>query len=400
VSIPTPVLVATYAEIALKGKNRPTFQRRLVNNMRRALAGEPVAAVNHVESRILIRLEDAGRADAAAAKLRRVFGIQWISPAVSLDRQQIGEDLGPVCEAAVQLALQDVGRARTFKVDTKRSDRAFGLQSMEINRIVGTAVGDAIGLPAQMSQPDFTVHVLVLKNRILVFSGKIPGHGGLPSGTGGRVACLLSGGIDSPVAAWLLMRRGCRPVLIHFFSGRTVAEADTAKIVELASILARFSPSPLTLWLVPSVPYETRAIETIDDSHDMVMFRRYMVKCAEVLARRESCLALVTGDSLGQVASQTLHNLAAIGPDLELPVFRPLIGMDKSQITAISEEIGAFAVSIQPYRDCCSIRSPRPVLNARAERLRELSGRMDLAGAVTEACETAGKLVIGPEGTR
>jgi thiamine biosynthesis protein ThiI len=240
--------------------------------------------------------------------------------------------------------------------------------------------------------------VLVLRDWLLVFTGKRDAAGGLPAGTGGRVCCLLSGGIDSPVAAWMLMRRGCRPVLVHFFSGRTIAEADAGKIIELATVLARWSPVPLTLWMVPVVPYEMRAMEHVEDSHDMVMFRRFMVKTSHVIARRESCLALVTGDSLGQVASQTLHNLGAIGPDLELPVFRPLVGLDKEEITALSKRMGAFDLSIRPYRDCCSIRSPRPVLNARPEKLLELSGAMDLDGAVAEALSTAAKLVIGPEG--
>ena len=392
------VLVVTYAEIALKGKNRPRFQRQLLNNMRRALAGEPVANFNHVESRYLIWLDDPTRADACAEKLERVFGIRWVSPAVVVPRQEDHGELDEVALAAVTLALRDVGMAQTFKVETRRSDPDYPLISPEISRVVGTAVGAAIELPARMHRPDFTVNILVLRERILVFTAKHDGPGGLPSGTGGRICCLFSGGIDSPVAAWLLMRRGCRPTLVHFYSGRSLEEADAEKIIELTRILATWSPAPLTLWLVPVVPYEMRAMDHVPDAHDMVMFRRFMFKTAHVLARRENCLALVAGDSLGQVASQTLPNLAAIGPDLELPVFRPLIGLDKDEITAFSRRIGAFEVSIQPYRDCCSIRSPRPVLNARPGDLAELSAVMDLPGAVQEALATSAKLVIGPEG--
>jgi thiamine biosynthesis protein ThiI len=392
------VLVATYAEIALKGKNRPVFQRRLLNNMRRALAGEPVAAVNHVESRYLVWLDDPDRAEACADKLERVFGIRWVSPAVAVPRQEDAGELDEVALVAVTLALRDVGPASTFKVETRRSDRTYPLDSQQISRIVGTAVGEAVQLPARMQRPDFTVHVLVLRRQILVFTGKREGAGGLPSGSGGRVCCLLSGGIDSPVAAWLLMRRGCRPTLVHFHTGRNLREAAADKIVELARILAAWSPVPLSLYMIPVVPFETRAIEHVNEAYDMVMFRRFMFKTAHVIARRESCLALVAGDSLGQVASQTLHNLAAIGPDLELPVLRPLIGLDKDEITAFAGRIGSFEVSIQPYRDCCSIRSPRPVLNARAEDLAGMSVAMDLPGAVAEALATGVKLVVGPEG--
>ena len=397
---PTSVLVVTYAEIALKGKNRPMFQRRLLNNMRHALAGEPVSGINHVESRYLVWLEDPDRADQCIQKLRRVFGIKWISRTTGIPKASVGENLEHVCEVAVKLAVRDVDDARTFKVETRRSDKDFPLVSQQVSTIVGTAVGAAINLPARMSHPDFTVHVLVLRERFLVFTRKHRASGGLPAGSSGRLCCLLSGGIDSPVAAWLLMRRGCRPIFVHFFSGRTLAEADSDKIVELARILATWSPVPLNLWLIPVVPYEMRAMDHVEDSHDMVMFRRFMVKCATAIAFREHCHALVTGDSLGQVASQTLQNLAAISPDITLPIFRPLIGMDKDQITDISQRIGAFETSIQPYRDCCSIRSPHPTLSARADDLLELSETMDLTGAVHEALNTCAKLVVSPEGVQ
>lgn len=396
----TSVLVCTYSEIALKGKNRPLFQRRLLNGLRSALAGEPVASVNHVESRYLVRLDDPDRADACARKLTRVFGVRWVLPAVTVVRENLESDLARVNDVAVELARRDVGDARTFKVETRRSDRSYPMVSPDISREVGTAVGHAIGLPARMAHPDFTVNVLVLRESILVFTAKHAGAGGLPASSSGRVCCLLSGGIDSPVAAWMIMRRGCRPVFVHFFSGRRYEEADTAKIVELTSILARWLPAPITLWMVPVVPYEMRAMEHISDSYDMVMFRRFMVKTAAVVARREDCLALATGDSLGQVASQTLPNLAAISPDLELPILRPLIGMDKEEIIRFSKHVEVFETSIKPYRDCCSLRSPRPVLNARAATLMDLSAAMDLNAAVSEAAATAAKLVVGAEGIR
>ncbi|MBD3220592.1 tRNA 4-thiouridine(8) synthase ThiI [bacterium] len=392
------VLVCAYSEIALKGKNRPVFQRRLLNAMRSALAGEPVATINHVESRYLVRLEDPSRADACAEKLSRVFGLRWFSPAIAVGRTDPGADLARAGDEAVRLAIRDVGDAASFKVDTRRSDRSYPVDSQEISRRIGTAVGAAIGLPARMTNPDFTVHVLVLREAILVFTARRDGAGGLPPSSSGRICCLLSGGIDSPVAAWMLMRRGCRPVLVHVHGGRSFAEADTGKVVELARILATWSPVPLTLWMVPVVPYEERAMDHVDDSHDMIMFRRFMVKTGQVLARRESCMGLVTGDSLGQVASQTLPNLAAIGPDLELPVLRPLVGLDKETITEYSRRIGAYETSVQPYRDCCSLRSPHPVLHARPDRLLELSSLMDLDGAVADATASATKLVVDADG--
>jgi len=395
------VLVCTYSEIALKGKNRPLFQRRLLNAMRRALSGEPISNINHVESRFLVRLDDPARAEACLEKLKRVFGIRWIAPAVAVERgESVEDDLRRVSAVASAMAVRDVGDGRTFKVNTRRSDRNYGVNSQVISREVGHHVGAALDLPANMTKPDFTVFVRVLREAIMVFTVNQPGQGGLPAGSGGRVCCLLSGGIDSPVAAWMLMRRGCRPVFVHFHTGRNYQESDPGKMIELARILAAWSPTPLTMWMVPVVPFEMRAMEHVPESHDMVMFRRFMFRAGQALARREHCLALVAGDSLGQVASQTLPNLAAIGTDLELPVFRPLIGLDKEFITGFSRQIGAFDTSIQPYRDCCSIRSPRPVLNARPDDILRYSEAMDLPGAVMEALETATKLVVGPEGVQ
>ena len=402
----TPVIAATYAEIALKGRNRQMFLRRLLNNIRAALKDEQVADIQHVESRILVRLGDAARADAAAAELQRIFGLQWVSPAVPIPRAEVDpevrEDLAAgrqprlsrICAVALAMAEEDRGDARNFKVDTRRSDRTFPVPSPQISAEAGRAIHETTGLPGRMQQPDFTVNILVLKQEVLVFTRKVLASGGLPAGSSGRLLVLMSGGIDSPVAAWLMMRRGGRPEFIHFYSGRTPAEADTGKIEELVRILARYSPVPLNLWLVPVVPYELRAIGAVPDNHDMVLFRRFMVKTAERLAERTSCKALVTGDSLGQVASQTLENLSAISSDVKLPILRPLIGMDKMEITAISERVGVFATSILPYRDCCSIRSPKPVLRARAKDLLHWSRVMKLDAAVDEALAAATKVVV------
>jgi len=394
-TLTTPIIVASYAEIALKGRNRPVFLRRLINNIRVALRQEAVKSIRHVESRLLIHLSDPQRAEAVVGKMRKVFGLQWVSSVVPVPRQDIGADLAGLSDVAAALAKRDCGSARHFKVDTRRSDRSFPFQSPEINRIVGTKVQEAIQLPARMHQPDFTLHILLLKENALVFSRKLTAHGGLPAGSGGRVMVLLSGGIDSPVAAWLMMKRGCHPEFVHFFSGRHQAEADLDKMQRLVTALLQYSPVPLNLFLVPVYAYEARAIGRIEEPYDMVMFRRFMVKTAALLARRTGCLGLVTGDSLGQVASQTLANMAAISSDLTLPIYRPLIGMDKYEITDIASAIETYKISIEPYRDCCSIRSPHPTLKAQAEDLLILSEDMELEDAVKEAVASSTQTVIG-----
>ncbi len=400
-ALATPIIACSYAEIALKGRNRKVFLRKLINNITVALKGESITSVNHVESRLLIHLPDPGRAPEVARKLKNVFGIQWLSPVVVVPRTEVDPELREdleaereprltrLCEVATTLAEETRKDAANFKVDTRRSDPSFPLKSPAVSCEVGAAVHQATGLPGKMSHPDLTVNVVVLKENVLVFTGKEPAYGGLPFGSSGRTMVLLSGGIDSPVAAWLMMRRGSRPDFVHFYSGSNVDEADVAKIKDLVKILARYSSVPLKLYLVPVVPYEMRAIGVITDSYDMVMFRRFMVKTAVRLARKRSCLGLVTGDSLGQVASQTLHNLGAISSDVELPILRPLIGMDKMEITAWSKKIGAFETSILPYRDCCSLRSPKPVLTARARDLIRFSEKMELDEAVFEAAGNA-----------
>jgi thiamine biosynthesis protein ThiI len=402
----TEIIACAYGEIALKGRNRKVFLRKLINNITIALKGEPLDVVKHVESRLMVHLTDPSRAPQVTRKLQNVFGLQWLSPVVSVPRDQIDSELledleagrepklTRICQVANELSADNRGSAQNFKVETRRSDRNFRLKSPEISRLVGAAVFEATGLPGKMSHPEFIVNVLVLKENVLVFTGKEPAFGGLPFGSSGRSMVLLSGGIDSPVAAWLMMRRGSRPDFVHFYSGNSIEEADVDKIKDLVKILARFASVPLKLFLVPVVPYEMRAIGNITDNYDMVMFRRFMVKTAARLAWRNSCLGLVTGDSLGQVASQTMHNLGAISSDVELPILRPLIGMDKMEITAWSKKIGAFATSILPYRDCCSIRSPKPILTARARDLLKFSEKMDLDGAVREAADLAVKVKI------
>jgi tRNA uracil 4-sulfurtransferase len=394
-----PVISVQYAEIALKGKNRRVFLQRLKNNIGAALKGEPVSNINHVESRILVRLKNSDNAERIVEKLRRVFGIQWLSlttPILRTDDHQA--DLQRVSEVAGEKAVRDAAKARNFKVKTRRSDKSFPMTSPQISAHIGDRIQPGLDLPVKMSHPDFTVHVLILVKEILVFTQKINCYGGLPVGSSGRLTVLLSGGIDSPVAAFMMMKRGCRPEFVHFYAGKTIEEADTEKIFKLAALLARYAPRPMILHMVPAYPYETRSIGTIDDSYDMVMFRRFMVKVSERFALRENCLALVTGDSVGQVASQTLHNLNAISPDVRLPIFRPLVGLNKIEITDISRETGLFETSVMPYRDCCSIRSPKPVLNAKPDRLLELSETMDLPAAVDEACYTSTRFKIGPDG--
>ncbi|MBT7310735.1 tRNA 4-thiouridine(8) synthase ThiI [bacterium] len=397
-SITTPIIAVHYAEIALKGKNRSMFLRKLKNNMDHALIGLPVEKINHIESRILVTLHPEADVDEAVTRLKRVFGIQWLSAATPIDCDDVGDDLSGLVKLAIDIVKNDIGDAKTFRVTAKRSDKNFHKTSLEIEQHVGGEIHEVIQVPAKMKNPDYTLNILVLKERILLFSNKIRCFGGLPVGSSGKLMSLLSGGIDSPVASWMMMKRGCTCEFVHFHTGRSIAEASVEKIEKMVMVLAQYSPRPLRVRMVPVYPYEVRAIGNVEDKYDMLLFRRFIFKTASRLAWRRNCHAIVAGDSVGQVASQTLPNLKAIAPDVQLPVLRPLIGMDKLEITDLSRKTGLFETSILPYRDCCSIRSPRPELNARSEVLMKFSDKIELEDAVTEAIKTSVVLKIGPEG--
>lgn len=384
-------LVVHYAEIGIKGRNRPIFERRLCAHLGMALRDVGIeTSVRRQPGRLTALLPDGADAAVALDRLAKVPGVASVAVGVA-----VAADVAAMGEAAV--AFLQAAPPGSFKLEVRRGDKTFPLDSIAIARAVGAICVERTGRRVDVHRPDVTVHVEVPSKTAYVIGPGRAGPGGLPAGSTGTLLAFLSGGIDSPVAAWMLMRRGSRCDFVHFYSGRSPEEADTGKIEDLARLLARWSPLPLHLYLVPVVPYELRAIGAIEDSHDMVMFRRFMVRTAARLARRHKCLALVTGDSLGQVASQTLHNLAAISPDVSLPILRPLVGLDKHEITAWSRRIGLFDTSIRPYRDCCSIRSPRPTLAARGIDLLRLSEAMGLEDAVREAADAAVRRVIGPD---
>jgi tRNA uracil 4-sulfurtransferase len=392
------IIAVHYAEIALKGKNRSMFLRKLKNNMDQALIGVPVEKINHIESRLLVTLHPEADVDDAVVRLKRVFGIQWLSAATPINREDVGEDLSGLVELAIDIAKENIGTAKTFRVTARRSDKSFHKTSLEIEQHVGGEIHEVIQVPAKMKHPDYTLNILVLKEKILLFSNKQRCFGGLPVGSSGKLMSLLSGGIDSPVASWMMMKRGCTVEFVHFHTGRSIEESSVEKIEKLAMELAKYSPRPLRVRMIPVYPYEIRAIGNVEDSYDMLLFRRFMMVTATRLAYGRRCHALVTGDSVGQVASQTLPNLRAITPDIQLPILRPLVGMDKVDIVDLSKAVGLFETSILPYRDCCSIRSPKPELNARPEDLLRFSEKINMKETVSEAIKTSVVLKFGPEG--
>jgi thiamine biosynthesis protein ThiI len=381
------VVVLRYHEIALKGRNRPFFVRRLAEHVTRVTAGLPVGSVHRASARLMLALRDPAAWPEVRTRLARVFGLANFSLAheVALEGRG-GDPQGALARLgnAIVASLQDVP-VPSFRVQTKRADKTFPLPSPEVNRVLGAIVREATGARVDLDHGAVTLTVEILPGRALFSVEKRPGAGGLPVGVSGRVLALLSGGIDSPVAAWRMMRRGCRVDFVHFHSTPFLDRTSQDKARELVRLLVSWELEA-TLLLVPFGEVQRRIVAAVLRPLRVVLYRRMMLRIAEALARERGAEALVTGESLGQVASQTLTNLAVIAAAAVLPVLRPLVGMDKDEITAAAAEIGTLETSLVPDQDCCQLFVPRhPATRARSAEVAAAEARLDPAALVALA---------------
>lgn len=344
-------IVVHYQEIALKGRNRPWFMGRLVRNLRGAVADLDVRSVRALMGRIEIVLGPTASPAEVGERIRRTFGVANFSYAgrTALDLDVIAS------------AILDDLRGReclSFRVSARRADKRFPLTSPQVEREIGGRIKSARGWPVNLDEPDLTIHVELLSDEAFYFFGKERGPGGLPTGTAGRVACLLSGGIDSPVAAHRMMKRGCAVTFVHFHSYPILSRASQEKARQLVELLTRWQQRS-RLYLVAFGEIQQQVVLAVPGPMRIVVYRRLMMRIAERIARDRAAQALITGEVVGQVASQTLENLAVIGNVVDMPVFRPLIGMDKDEITAEAQRIGTYPISIVPDQDCCTLFTPR-----------------------------------------
>ena len=375
-------VIVHYQEIALKGNNRPWFIARLARNLREATRDLGVSEVRVLMGRIEVVLEDDADWSVLRGRLARVFGVANFAQAgrAALDVDAIAEAI-----------LGDLGERhpRTFRVSARRADKRFPLTSPQIEREVGGRIKEARGWTVDLDDPELTIHVEALTSEAFYYFGKELGAGGMPVGVSGRVVCLLSGGIDSPVAAWRLMRRGCRALLVHFHSYPILSRASQEKVRELARLLAAFQFHS-RLFLVPFGEIQQQVTLSVAPPLRVIVYRRLMMRIAEHIARQHRAQALVTGEVVGQVASQTLENLASINRVVTMPVLRPLIGLDKDEITAEAQRLGTYEISIIPDQDCCTLFTPRhPATKGRLIDVERAEATLPVAEIVERAVAAA-----------
>jgi thiamine biosynthesis protein ThiI len=387
-------VIIHYQELALKGRNRPWFIGSLVRMIRAALSDLDVLSVRALMGRIEVRLGSADWNE-VRERLAGTPGIGNFAPAI-----YVPPNLDAIGDAVVKHVA---GRSpASFRIAARRADKRFPVPSPEIERLIGRRVQQATGWPVDLSHPQLTIHLELVTDDAFFYFERHQGPGGLPVGTSGKVACLLSGGIDSPVAAWRMMRRGCRVVFVHFHSYPVLSRASQDKARALVEKLTRHQLRS-RLFVVPFAPVQQQVILSVPPALRVVLYRRLMVRIAERLAISGGAHALVTGDVVGQVASQTVENLAVVGDAATLPLLRPLIAFDKEEITREAQQLGTYEISILPDQDCCTLFTPRfPSTRARLTPVREAESRLDVqalvdaaaAGAVVENYKFPGDKIV------
>ncbi len=382
------VLILHYHEIWLKGGNKKYFRSRLVAAIKKALADLPVSAPQYTSERLIVALRDEAALPTVLDRLRRVFGLAYIAVAgeVSRDLEQLG------VLACDLMAAKDPG---TFAVRAKIADTAFGMNSMELERVLGRKILDHLrsrggDVQVKLNDPQVTCWVEVIPGKALVYTDRVEGAGGLPAVTSGRLVVLLSGGFDSGVAAYRIMRRGAHVVFVHFFGPPSASRGSSLPVAE--EIVRTLTPYQFTsrLYRVPFDSIQRQIVAAAPESFRLLLYRRMMARIAREVAKAEKALGLVTGDSISQVASQTLHNLAAIDRGLDFPVYRPLAGDDKAEILKTARTIGTYKISCEPFEDCCPRFLPRsPAIFARPEQLEKAEANLSVEKLVTEGLEGA-----------
>ena len=389
------IILLKLGEVVLKGLNRHTFEDKLMSNIRRRLQHCGKFHVYSKQSTIYVEpQEDTCDMDAAYAACKQIFGVISVTRAKPCEK-----DKDAILACAKAYLDEQLRGAKSFKVETKRSDKKFPMNSMEISQYVGGLLHDAYPhLIVDVHDPELCVHVEVREKAAYVHGPAEPGAGGLPIGMGGKAVSLLSGGIDSPVSSFMIAKRGVQLEMVHFFSPPYTSQQAKEKVLELARQLTCWC-GRMTVHVVPFTEIQEEIRRCCPEDHFTLIMRRFMMRLAVAVAKRTGCKALVTGECLGQVASQTMDALAVSDDACELPVLRPVIGMDKEEIIRTSRRIGTFDTSILPYEDCCTVFTPRhPRTHPKLEEVREYEAALDVEGLMERALQAVERITVSMEG--
>ena len=387
------VILLRYCEIHLKGQNRPYFERLLVSAVKGALKKFPGAKVERGEGRYFVKGLTDEEFPKAIEALKKVFGVHSLSPAVELEK-----DEQKIYEAAIDQIgafLKKYNKSSaTFKVECKRADKRFKYNSMQFAAKVGEKALEAFEqISVDVHKPDFKVYVEI-REHAYVYADIIAGQGGMPIGSNGKAHLLLSGGIDSPVAGYMIAKRGVRIEAVHYESFPYTSERAKEKVISLARILSEYT-GPIKLHVVNFTDIQTAIYEKCPEEMLTVIMRRFMMRIAERIARKNQGQALITGESIGQVASQTIESLTVTNSSVDLPVFRPLIGMDKIEIMDRAQQLGTYETSILPYEDCCTVFVPKhPVTRPKLAAIEEAEKNLDVEAMIEEALSNVEEIVV------
>lgn len=389
-------------ETALKGGNKPYFERMLVQRIKKYIAPIDGATAERLDGLIFVRTPDEADPEDVLKRVGRVFGVDSISPAeeISIEGMEPEEVMKAVGDTAVAVMMRLIHEkgAKTFKVEARRADKTFPIESPQIARRIGAAILKGCKVvKVDVHDPDCLIYVNIRRTYAYVYEQKISTFGGLPLGTNGRGLVLLSGGIDSPVATFMMAHRGMYLDAVHFHSYPYTSERAYEKVKDLAKILAGYT-GKIRMFKVNMLPIQIQIVNNCPEDQTTILLRRFMMRVAEKIAKREECMMLVTGESLGQVASQTAEALVVTDSTVSLPVMRPLIAMDKTEIMRIAQEIGTFETSIEPYEDCCTVFLPKhPVTKPKLEKIIESESKLDVDALVDAAIEASELDIIYPD---
>ena len=376
------IILVKLGEIILKGLNRRSFEQKLMANMRRKIAPYGNFSVYCLQSTVYVEAKDE-EADVGAAfeALKKVFGIITLTKAAACEK-----DKDAITALAKEYLKEDLEKAASFKVESKRSDKSFPLTSIELSQYVGGELSEAFpDIKVEMHDPELTVFIEVRDKAAYVHSSPVKGAGGMPVGSNGKAVSLLSGGIDSPVSTYMIAKRGVKVIPVHFFSFPYTSEAAKEKVLELAHILEDYC-GKLTVEIVPFTRIQEEIRDKCPEEYFTLIMRRFMMRIAERISNNYGAKAIVTGENLGQVASQTMEAMASTQSVISMPVLQPLIGMDKEEIIALARKLGTFDTSVLPYEDCCTVFTPRhPRTHPNIEDVEKAESALDVEALVEEA---------------